>query len=51
MSDLSVEQKQAIFAAPDFSSFLESSSKIVQRALSDAYDYTRDYTIGVEGAL
>lgn len=43
------EQRQAIFTSPDFTSFLEGSSLIVQRALSDGYDYIKDYTIGVEG--
>lgn len=38
-----------IFAAPEFSSFLEGSSRIVQRALSDGYDYIKDYTIGLDG--
>lgn len=50
-ADLSNEQKQAIFAAPDFSAFIEESSKIVQRALSDGYDYIRDYTVGIDNAL
>ncbi|WVW86335.1 hypothetical protein I302_108379 [Kwoniella bestiolae CBS 10118] len=48
---LSDEQRQAIFAAPDFSAFIEESTKIVQRALSDGYDYIRDYTIGIDGAF
>lgn len=48
-AELAEDQKQAIFLSPDFSSFLEGSSRIVQRALSDGYDYIKDYTIGVEG--
>lgn len=51
VADLSNEQRQAIFAAADFTSFIEESTKIVQRALSDGYDYIRDYTVGLEGAL
>ena len=50
-ADMSNEQRQAIYAAPDFSAFIEESSKIVQRALSDGYDYIKDYTIGIDGAL
>ncbi len=50
-TDLSAEQRQAIFAAPEFSAFVKESTKIVQRALSDGYDYIKDYTIGIEGAL
>lgn len=51
ITELSEDQRQAIYAAPDFSSFIEESTKIVQRALSDNYDYIKDYTIGIEGAL
>jgi len=29
---------------------LETSSKVVQRALSDSYDYLRDYTIAEDQA-
>ncbi|KAK4689233.1 dynein cytoplasmic 1 intermediate chain, partial [Tremellales sp. Uapishka_1] len=50
-ADLSNEQRQAIFAAPDFASFIEESTRIVQRALSDGYDYIKDYTIGINSAL
>ena len=35
----------------EFSSFLQTSTKIVQRALSDGYDYLRDYSIGGGEAL
>ncbi|OWZ76718.1 dynein intermediate chain, cytosolic [Cryptococcus neoformans Bt85] len=51
IAELSDEQRQAIFAAPDFTSFIEESTRIVQRALSDGYDYIKDYTIGIDGAF
>ncbi|WVF67263.1 hypothetical protein IAT40_002011 [Kwoniella sp. CBS 6097] len=51
VADLSNEQRQAIFAAPDFTAFIEESTKIVQRVLSDGYDYIKDYTIGIDGAF
>ncbi|KAL7424429.1 hypothetical protein Q5752_000112 [Cryptotrichosporon argae] len=51
VAELSSDQRQAIFSAPDFSSFIEESARIVQRALSDNYDYIRDYTIGIDGAF
>ncbi|OCF34212.1 dynein intermediate chain, cytosolic [Kwoniella heveanensis CBS 569] len=51
VADLSNEQRQAIFAAPDFTAFIEESTKIVQRALSDGYDYIKDYTIGIDGTF
>lgn len=42
------EERLNIFTAPDFLDFVEQSTKIIQRALNDNYDYTRDYTIGTE---
>jgi dynein intermediate chain len=49
--DLSEEQRTQIYSASDFLEFVESSSKIVQRALSDGYDYIKDYTSRGEGGL
>ena len=46
--ELTEEERASIFAAPDFLDFVEQSSKIVQRALNDGYDYIRDYTTGAE---
>jgi dynein intermediate chain len=46
--DLSEEERLAILETPEFSRFLEDSGKIIQRALSDGYDYIRDYAIGGE---
>ncbi|KAG6850761.1 hypothetical protein H0H93_008799 [Arthromyces matolae] len=45
---LTEEERAGILAAPEFLDFVEKSSKIVQRALNDGYDYIRDYTIGAE---
>jgi dynein intermediate chain, cytosolic len=45
---LTEEERTSIFAAPEFLDFIEQSSKIVQRALNDNYDYIRDYSIGTE---
>ena len=47
-ADLTEEEKTSIIAAPEFLDFVEQSSKIVQRALNDNYDYIRDYTSGAE---
>lgn len=47
-ADLTEEERASILAAPEFLDFVEQSSKIVQRALNDGYDYIRDYTIGTE---
>ncbi|KAI0033657.1 cytoplasmic dynein intermediate chain [Vararia minispora EC-137] len=46
--DLTEEERTSIFAAPEFLDFVEQSSKIVQRALNDNYDYIRDYSVGTE---
>ena len=46
--EMSEEEKASIFAAPEFLDFVENSTKIIQRALNDNYDYVRDYTIGAE---
>ncbi|KAF8899594.1 dynein intermediate chain [Gymnopilus junonius] len=46
--ELSEEERASILAAPEFLEFVEQSSKIVQRALNDGYDYIRDYTISAE---
>jgi uncharacterized small protein (DUF1192 family) len=35
-----------IYTSSEFQTFLDSSSKILERALNDKYDYLRDYTIG-----
>lgn len=42
------EEKASVFAVPEFLDFVEHSTKIIQRALNDNYDYVRDYTIGAE---
>ena len=35
-----------ILSSAEFQTFLDNSSKYVERALNDDYDYLRDYTIG-----
>ena len=46
--EMTEEEKASIFAVPEFLDFVEHSTKIIQRALNDNYDYVRDYTIGTE---
>ncbi|TFK74907.1 WD40 repeat-like protein [Pluteus cervinus] len=46
--ELTEEERSSILAAPEFLDFVEQSSKIVQRALNDGYDYIRDYTVSGE---
>lgn len=47
-TELSEEERASIFSAPEFLDFVEQSSKIIQRALNDGYDYIRDYTVGTK---
>ncbi|KAI0924765.1 hypothetical protein AcW1_006784 [Taiwanofungus camphoratus] len=49
--EMTEEEKASIFTAPEFLDFVEQSTKIVQRALNDNYDYVRDYTIGAESGV
>lgn len=46
--ELTEEEKISVFTSPEFLDFVEQSSKIVERALNDNYDYIRDYTVGAE---
>ncbi|PWN52052.1 WD40 repeat-like protein [Violaceomyces palustris] len=46
--ELTEEEKLAIYGATDFSEFVEQSTKIVERALTDSYDFMKDYRIGGE---
>jgi dynein intermediate chain len=46
--ELTEEERASIIAAPEFLEFVENSSKIVQRALNDGYDYIRDYTLNAD---
>ncbi|GAA5836849.1 hypothetical protein JCM3766R1_006280 [Sporobolomyces carnicolor] len=42
---LSPPELETILSSPGFSEFLEDSTKVVQRALSESYDYLKDYSI------
>ena len=42
---LSAPALDTVLASPVFLDFLSTSSKIAERALSDSYDYLRDYTV------
>ncbi|KAJ9075485.1 hypothetical protein DSO57_1035670 [Entomophthora muscae] len=46
LKDLSEEERDTILKDEAFAIFLESASKVVERALSEKYDYLTDYTIG-----
>lgn len=40
------DELSSILASTDFATFLEENSKVVQRALTDKYDYLKDYSLG-----
>jgi dynein intermediate chain len=45
------EERVVILTAPEFVDFVKSSTKIIQRALNNNYDYNRDYTLGAESGV
>ncbi|KPV74474.1 uncharacterized protein RHOBADRAFT_37503 [Rhodotorula graminis WP1] len=47
---LAPRQLASVLSSPAFAEFVDSSTKVVQRALSDSYDYLRDYSVGGGGA-
>jgi len=46
---LTPSELNLIFGATDFTDFVEQSSKVVERALTDTYDYMKDYTMVDDG--
>ncbi|KAI0705138.1 WD40 repeat-like protein [Cytidiella melzeri] len=46
--EMTEEERTSVLVQPEFLDFLDHSTKIIQRALNDNYDYVRDYTIGAE---
>ncbi|KAF4569992.1 hypothetical protein EYR40_008975 [Pleurotus pulmonarius] len=48
IKELTEEERATILVLPEFLEFVEHSSKILQRALNDNYDYIRDYTVDTE---
>ncbi|CEH15957.1 Cytoplasmic dynein intermediate chain [Ceraceosorus bombacis] len=50
LRELSSAELNSIYGAQDFTSFVQTSSKIVERALTDAYDFMKDYTKDESGA-
>lgn len=47
-TELTDEERKAIVSSHDFLEFVDTSSKIVERALHETYDFMKDYTIGAE---
>ncbi|KAK0552848.1 hypothetical protein OC845_001516 [Tilletia horrida] len=50
LRQLTAEELRSIYGATEFTDFVEHSSKIVERALADNYDFLKDYTVaGLDG--
>ncbi|CAO3658598.1 unnamed protein product [Umbelopsis vinacea] len=48
VKELSDEERKSIITSHAFLEFVDTSSKIVERALHETYDFMKDYTIGAE---
>ncbi|GJJ79041.1 dynein intermediate chain, cytosolic [Entomortierella parvispora] len=46
--ELTDEERKAILHSTDFVEFLDHSSKILERAMSERYDFMKDYTLGLD---
>jgi dynein intermediate chain, cytosolic len=49
--DMTEEERTAILANPELTEFVDFHSKIIERMISDNYDYIRDYKAGAESGL
>ncbi|KAL1916352.1 uncharacterized protein VTP21DRAFT_5969 [Calcarisporiella thermophila] len=45
LKELSEEEKRAIVTSNEFIDFIDHSSKLIERALNEKYDFMRDYTV------
>jgi dynein intermediate chain len=50
-SEMTEEERNTILSAPEFFDFFDHSTKIIQRALNDNYDYVLDYRLGTESGI
>ena len=46
--ELTDEERKTILHSADFVEFLDHSSKILERAMSERYDFMKDYTLGLD---
>ncbi|KAI9199746.1 WD40-repeat-containing domain protein [Polychytrium aggregatum] len=49
--DLTEEERRAIISSEQFMEFFDQSSKVIERALNEKYDYLIDYSITNEGEV
>jgi dynein intermediate chain len=45
---LTDEEKKAIVASTEFVDFIDQTSKLMERCLSEPYDFMRDYTAAAD---
>lgn len=48
LRELTADELGAIYGTSEFVDFVEQSSKVVERALTDSYDYLKDYTLATD---
>lgn len=46
--ELTEEESKAIQKSQEFAEFVDNSSKLVERALNEKYDFMKDYTLGID---
>lgn len=46
--DLTEEEAKNIQKTQEFAEFVDLSSKLVERALNEKYDFMKDYTLGID---
>lgn len=46
--ELTEDETKVIQKSQEFVEFIDSSTKIVERALNEKYDFMKDYTLGID---
>jgi dynein intermediate chain len=46
--ELTDEEAKSIQKSQEFIEFVDTSTKLVERALSEKYDFMKDYTLGID---
>ena len=46
--ELTDEERKAIVQSAEFVDFMDHSSKILERAMTEKYDFMKDYTLGLD---
>jgi dynein intermediate chain len=46
--ELTEEEAKVIQKSQEFIDFVDTSTKLVERALNEKYDFMKDYTLGID---